>query len=763
MKKLFALALALIMLLGVLSTVPVMAADTAQSSYNDVVTMTTLYNGNKTVVAGTVYSISSVEELFYFAELCNHANMYFENATVILTQNIVMNEGWTASATAPTGENAKTWSPIDMFKGTLDGCNYTISGFYSPVGKNWKGVKYDAEGNTVGGTENAGGVFCTVGGETTCIKNLNINNSYFCSTAYAAALIGWVTSKTSNKGLTIKNVNIDAIVECASSTAGGFISGTHGTNRADVVYMKDCTFSGSITSGHKMGGMVGMAYMLVNFENCVNNASFICTSSQSEVCVGGMVGQINATGGNLLLENCENNGDISCTGAPAKLYVGGLVGLFNRPAEFTNCVNTGDITIKNATSEMFAGGILGYANPAASIENGISTGNITVTDVPSASSVKRHIGGIAGRFNNASATYSVTKCVSSGNVSVACASGTNYGIHTVIGGLVGYADAATMILNFTDCVSAGALTTGNNASGGLVGAYTGKEAKFERCIFSGTTTIVSAYTGAFIGCAHFADNTATDKTIAFTDSYHNKTYGNTLGSYFSTAGRKWNVTVNVAGKTSENLILTTTAGVVDNRNAINTPFDTMGCTAFSAAQLTDLNAIQNLTAYDWANVTDNGWKLEKVDGQNIPMPTAVAELIAEEVVEKDNGVDYKGVQVATDKGAVRFVATVDDLDRDNIGFEVLVIKNGAHATYTLETDTVYTSLLYNDLTKPEGEQSTEYSVDGKFLCALAFTDIPASGTVTFVVKTFTETEGVRTYDDTRVVSVNNGNVYTYIR
>ena len=122
MKKLFALAISLIMLLGELSAFPVFATEPAgetQTSYTDVVTMTALYNGNKTVVSGTVYSVSSAEELLMFNEICNTNNQTFDGATVIITKDIDLNEGWTASATAPTN----VWGAIKIFKGVLD-CGY---------------------------------------------------------------------------------------------------------------------------------------------------------------------------------------------------------------------------------------------------------------------------------------------------------------------------------------------------------------------------------------------------------------------------------------------------------------------------------------------------------------------------------------------------------------------------------------------------------------------------------------------------------------
>ena len=439
-------------------------------------------------------------------------------------------------------------------------------------------------------------------------------------------------------------------------------------------------------------------------------------SNKTETNVGGIVGFHNGTT-KLEIDGCVNNADITCNVIGLQPSIGGIVGKTKSNNTIVkNSVNMGDIIlVKNGTVENHnVGGIIGYSEGVITVNGCANFGDITSEDEMGCS-----IGGIIGAPSPA-----IT---------------------------------ATNVQSITDCLSAGDISVKSSYPGGIVGNYQRQNLKLTRCVVLGTVTKLAAgsngaYGGALIG------NVNNSLNITFEDCYYNNAY-KPLPTWVGIRADygKASFTVKVTGK--DDVYVEYTSG--GNPSAVTNALKAGG--AMSKASMSDLNAIQNLTALDWANVTDNGWKLEKVDGQNIPMPTAVAELIAEEVVEKDNGVDYKGVQVATDKGAVRFVATVDDLDRDNIGFEVLVIKNGAHATYTLETETVYTSLLYNDLTKPEGEQSTEYSVDGKFLCALAFTDIPASGTVTFVVKTFTETEGVRTYDDTRVVSVNNGNVYTYIR
>ena len=737
MKKLFALALSLIMLVGVLSAFPVFAtvpAGETQESYTDVVTMTALYNGDKKVVANTVYSISSVEELFYFAGLCNHDNMYFKGATVILTDNITMNEGWTAGATAPTGENAKTWTPIDCFMGIFDGQKHTISGFYQTAGKAWQSIKYNEAGDTAGtSAEQAGGIFCTAGGEGVTVKNLNIDNSYFCSAANSAALIGSFINKTDNKNARIKNVHVNATIVSTSGEAAGLIGMTAGKNVADIIYIENCTVRGTINSTRRAGGLVGAARMMVNVKDCANYAPI--TSSATANCeMGGLIGLISA-GGSFLMSNCVNYGNVSATSA--------------------------------ATSARVMGGLVGVCAQPATIEDCISTGNISVTVAPGAANIKHYIGGLIGNASY-NKIYTLRRCASLGNVTFTHNASHSYGTNVCVGGLIGSADNAACVLNFYDCVSSGSLTSGNNASGGLVGAYTGNNAIFERCLFNGTTTYTSAYTGAFIGCAHI-NRTGTDSMdsanrVTFTDSYHNSFYGNTLGTGFSTANIALKLTVNVTGKESQIVNYTSTAVAADNKAAINTPFDTLGCSAFTAIQLTDLNAIQNLSAFDWANTTENGWKIEKVGNKYLPLPTSVADLVATDMTEKDNGVDYDGVQMSLDKTAVRFVATVDkDSDYDAVGFEILVIKNGAHATATLEDSTVYESLIYTDMTKPEGDQSEIYTVDGKHLAALAFRGLDVSETVTFAVKTYSKTGDTVSYDDTCIVSVQNGKVFTYYK
>lgn len=825
MKKLFALALSLIMLVGVLSAFPVFAtvpAGETQKSYTNVVTMTTLYNGDQKVVANTVYSISSVDELFYFAELCNDGNMYFDNATVILTDNITMNEGWTAGATAPTGENAENWTPIKVFKGTFDGQNNIISGLYAA-----EGVDYKANG----AAEKASGFFASIGGVDTTVKNLVIERSYFYSTNYAGSVAGIISGDFTNDGLTLSNITSSAIVSSAAS-AGGIVGGNAGTyngTRGECVgaMFDKCTFNGEISAKVIAGGIVANSMRSLTAIDCVNDGSITLNAAANTRSVGGILGVFNQGYGNFKLDGCENNGDVTATGAynsyvggiigyvqtcfKAELYdcvnygnvsststtapcLGGVIGVYAGTANvlnLNNCVNDGDVYTESATTELKIGGIIGQLLSGVTVANCVNSGNLYVKNDLS----KINMGGIVGYFKDIDVT--VNNCVNSGSlysqesatddsstyggiIGYASHSNTSTGNKTVtvsdcvhsgsidikttanqksaLGGVVGSLDRWYGSITLENCVVSGSVLAGSPAFvGGVLGSYNGELSQFYNCLFMGTmTTAHSTYSGAFIGASNILFDLDGDGYASrnFKDSYHLSTYAKTIGLTDAQPKCKLNLTIGTETVTA----IGASTGTI---NKINNPFDDLGATCTS---LTDLNAIQNLKVFDWANTTDNGWKIQKVGNKYLPLPTSVADLIATDMTEKDNGVDYDGVQISLDKTAVRFVAAVDqDADYDAVGFEILVIKNGAHATATLETDKVYESLIYTDMTKPEGEQSTVYTVDGKYLAALAFTGIDASETVTFAVKTYGKKGDAVSYDDTCIVSVQNGKVFTYYK
>lgn len=673
-KRLFALALSLIMLLGTLSTLPVVAAEATE--YTGVVTMTSLYEGDKTVAADTVYSISSVDELFYFAELCNEANGYFAGATVILepegdADEIVMNEGWTASATAPTGTNAKTWTPIARFSGVFDGQGNTLSGFYAPTGVDYKFAD--------GANEISCGFFASMAGNAT-IRNLNIINSYFASTAVAGGVVGVATGEVANS-ITIENATSSAKVVSTSQYAGGIL-GVDSSNDTNGVTVNGCTFSGEATSTKYVGGILGYSWR------------------ESEVL------------------NCVNTGTLYATGSGA--VIGGIVGTHNyakHPLVVTSCVNMGTIT---ATA-----------------------------------SGAHSLGGIVGEMQSANgAELKVTNCVNFSNISSASGSG-----YPAYGGILGKSNVTSIPL-LTNCAAYCDIggTTVDSGSGGLVGWYDGTTARFVNCIFSGTTSTSSSnkrFIGDFIGIAN-AKNTAgyiaegVENVLYFENCYHDSTFNNSVGTSVSgTNGRYFKVN-GTEVKSCADLA------------AWNKPFADAGCNAFTAAQLTDLNAIKNLSVLDWAD-SENGWTIEQVDGKGdyLPMPVSVARLVAADKTEvEDGGVEYHGVQLGVDGTSVRFISTVDDLNRDKIGFEVIVIKDGKYATDELSDGTVYTSLTYTDengngeISPNEGE-SNPYTVDGKFLGALVYNDLPSKTgeAVTFVITAFSETNGDRTYDDTYIVAL----------
>ena len=751
MKKVFALALSLIMLLGTLSTLPVMATEATEQSYTDVVSMTTLYNGNKTVVAGTVYSISSVDELFYFAELCNEANGYFAGVTVILdpegdTDEIIMNEGWTASATAPTGENAKIWTPIKIFKGVLDGQNNTISGFYVADSLDYKEILGT-------GNEQAGGIFCILSVKTCEVKNLNIENSYIYSQKFAGTIAGVTDPTVDCNGLTISNVSSSAIIDSAGNGVGGILGNVFNGNTASTVYIKDSEFSGEVRANNQIGGFVGTGWRNINITNCVNSGKMTSNLNSN---IGGIYGV--PQGGAVTITGCVNEGEFVLSNKN-ETNVGGIVGYFNGATALTvdSCVNNSVISCNAVGSQPNLGGIVGKSKSNnATIKNCVNLGDIVLT--LNGTLQNHEVGGIIGHSTGNALT--VNNCANFGDIKSEDQMG------CTAGGIVGSIGCATTNTNaqrITDCLSAGDISVELCTPGGIIGVFQRQNLTITRCAFTGTVTkLASGTNGAYGGTMMGNLNNSTN--ITFEDCYFNNAY-KPLPTWTGIRAEYGSQVITVKATGKDTLTQTYTAGA--NPTAVSNALKAAG--ALSQNSITDLNAIQNLKAFDWANTTGNGWKIQKYEGKYLPMPISCANLIAEKQTLQDPAVNYDGVQLATDGTAVRFIATVDmDIECDAVGFDVLVIKGGTHLLRDdLSTNTVYESLTYTkddiSITPEEGNSTGVYAVDGKYLCAMVVEGIDTAETVTFAVKAYSMYEGVKTYDDTCIVSVHNGKVFSYYK
>ncbi|MBQ7901245.1 MAG: Ig-like domain-containing protein, partial [Clostridia bacterium] len=168
--------------------------------------------------------------------------------------------------------------------------------------------------------------------------------------------------------------------------------------------------------------------------------------------VGAICGENSGT-----IENCSSRGSISNSSENTERYCGGLVG-----------INTGTITLSNSSVTVTcpgweAGGLAGRSN----------NGTITYSYATGAVS-GRYAGGLAGRVYNtdSSVTSLVSNCYAGGDVS-----GTEYA-----GGLIGFSDVYSGNRGYISIEYSYATgkVDGGNSNGGLVGYHNTRDRNFIR-------------------------------------------------------------------------------------------------------------------------------------------------------------------------------------------------------------------------------------------------------------------------------------------
>ena len=288
-----------------------------------------------------------------------------------------------------------------------------------------------------------------------------------------AALFGTVAGEVKN--LTLAG-NFTATASqgdapLASELAGGTISGC--TNEMTITFDKsDHAYVAGIVK--KMtGGTI---------ENCVNKGSISVKlgneKGNKNVGIGGIVGQIDGAGADMLVKDCRNTAAItfapviaSTDDGSAACGVGGIAGWMRRASSFTfdNCDNEGDVTYsaENVTSvegaatyPICVGGIVGvgsnYGGTAIDkVENGINismsgcdnTGTVyncgTVNTTNKASGKRAFTGGLAGFLLGQEGNHAeISSCTNTGAVYSYDLTGDKAStmpyFSSVVGGLVGF-------------------------------------------------------------------------------------------------------------------------------------------------------------------------------------------------------------------------------------------------------------------------------------------------------------------------------------
>ncbi len=378
-KKLMALALSLILLLGVTPTTVIAQEATVGEAENSAPQET------------PDLEIGSKAELIEFANRVNSGET-FEGQLVILTADIDLeNMPWT-----PIGYDSYGTSPEDAksFNGTFDGRGHTIS--------NLTDAGYVPTIITSG--EYGFGLFGYAYGAS--FKNIKLANVTVYADGLAegdgagvAALVGYYRIKNGSP-FVFENCHLESGSIYATNNMGGLVGYMEGvalSSESNTLVLDgrfvNCTNSATVTTKKReAGGIVGLLNISAGgslkvkgdllFESCKNYGTITAKASNAgNSCAGGILGRDNTGalwyfGGRVVFDGCYNSGTITAYGNPGdEIHASGMGTIYfvgGMTAAVKNCVNEGAV-VTEGSDTAFCGEILACSGYAM-IEN------CTVTD-----------------------------------------------------------------------------------------------------------------------------------------------------------------------------------------------------------------------------------------------------------------------------------------------------------------------------------------------------------------------------------------------
>ena len=270
------------------------------------------------------YHIKTVADLLGVAILVNEGQTTFEGETIVLDNDLVVNQGDAKTWTDDSKDSLYPWTPIGAteaksFHGTFDGQSHYISGLYSRVDRD-------------------NGLFCWSFNAT--VKNLGIINSYFENfgrwhkNGYMSAQV-LTTFVGRGYGATLQNLYSDARLIIPETAVGFNTGGIAG-------YVKSGGTQNSISYGD---GIV---------DGCMFEGTITTNNTQDKM-AGGILG--GTDGSYATIQNCLNNSKITTKGT----YNGGIIGQINNGSVITCCVSAGIINEAQAGTGGAVVGRLGGA------------------------------------------------------------------------------------------------------------------------------------------------------------------------------------------------------------------------------------------------------------------------------------------------------------------------------------------------------------------------------------------------------------------
>lgn len=364
-------------------------------------------------------------------------------------------------------------------------------------------------------------------------------------------------------------------------------------------------------------------------------------------------------------------------------------------------------------SGIYQNATLGYAG----IFGGqFATATVTVKDLTIENSYivsgGQYSGALMGLMNNAGVTVADFDNLDIDvNIHVTYTVADDTDTQMVTGGLIAKAqtnDTVTM----DNCVYTGNISftdpTGVSRVGGLIGevAPSSTSVTINNSAFYGTITLpgtMGSYLGGLVGLvtAAFTENTVVFDNCVSAGAISAETFGSAKAQI-------------VAGSNGSGVLVMTNCYATEQFVQNGTP-------------LTDIALYSKMAA---SSVTTGS--------------TIISELP-----------NFKGAQFRTNteddsKVDIRFIAVIDTLDHDGVGFEISRPDGTGTKTYFADESGVITT-VYSEITGG-GKNYTAEALDGKYIVMVIIEGVPADTDVDFTVKPFTVVDGQRVYNESVIVN-----------
>lgn len=279
--------------------------------------------------------------------------------------------------------------------------------------------KYDGSGNikncystgSVNGKGDVGGLIGAIYGAEyveNCYATGTVNGQ---NDSDIGGLIGRCDAKNVSNCFATGNVRGDSYTGGLLGNSGCSLSNCYATGTVEGKYYTGGLVGnsqGNIENCYATGNIIGTGYTggLVGYNQSGNITTCYATgnvTSNSESCVGGLVGNVN---NNNVIDSCYATGNISAKGNE----VGGLVG-HSSGKTISNCYATGNVT----SDSNKVGGLIGWS--VSNTDSCYTTGNVIGKD---------EVGGLMGCNQGGSINYSYTTSTVTGNNNVGGVAGTSY-------------------------------------------------------------------------------------------------------------------------------------------------------------------------------------------------------------------------------------------------------------------------------------------------------------------------------------------------